>query len=175
MTQRSVFVATCLVCVVVSWHSFWMFDGTEFGAGELAGNSLGGGLLLILAAILVFKYPRAASAIGLLAFVLFSPLYVYLLFPRPFRKVWPGDWSVPTLPRQSFVWNGWWALGILSIALVAVCPSYSSFAASWTAKSPRPESRPSKPTGVGRTEKGTIGGVSVHNPARGPLRTSSVR
>ena len=82
-----------------------MFDGTEFGAGVLAGNSFGGGLLLLLAALLVFRYPRVASAIGLLACLLFPPLYLYLLFPRPFRKVWPGEWSVPALPRESFVWN----------------------------------------------------------------------
>jgi hypothetical protein len=120
MRQRIVFVAACLVCVVVWWHSFWMFDGTEFGAGELAGNSFGGVPLLILSAILVFKYPRAASASALVACVLFPPLDLYLLFPRPFRKVWPGEWSVPTLPRESLVWNGWWVLGILCIGLVAV-------------------------------------------------------
>jgi hypothetical protein len=41
------------------------------------------------------------------------------MFPRPFRQVWPGEWKVLELPRESFIWDGWWAAGILSIGLVA--------------------------------------------------------
>jgi hypothetical protein len=47
------------------------------------------------------------------------PLYVNLVFPRPFRLVWPGKWEVMALPPETFVWNGWWITGITFILLVA--------------------------------------------------------
>ena len=112
-------VAGCLVATAVAWHSFWLYDGTEFGAGELAGNNAGGALLFALAVILAFKFPRVASGSALVACVLSLPLYLYLVFPLPFRKVWPGEWATLEWPRESFVWNRWWALGIISVGLMA--------------------------------------------------------
>ena len=40
-----------------------------------------------LAASLIFKYPRIAAVSGLAAAYLSLPLFVYLVFPRPFRQV----------------------------------------------------------------------------------------
>ena len=101
-----------------------MFGGTEFGSGSLAGDEGLGGLLFILAAILIFKYPRIAPVSGLAAAYLSLPLFVYLVFPRPFRQVFPGNWSVPDLPREKFVWDGWWAAGILlMVGVTCFCSS----------------------------------------------------
>ena len=36
-----------------------MFEGTEFGSGSLAGDEGLGGIVFMLAAILVFKFPQA--------------------------------------------------------------------------------------------------------------------
>jgi hypothetical protein len=64
-----------------------MFDGMEFGAGMLAGNNSVGALLFILTAIVVLRWPRASSATALAACLLSVPLYLYLVFPRPFRTL----------------------------------------------------------------------------------------
>ena len=95
-----------------------MFGGTEFGSGSLAGDEGIGGLLFMLAASLIFKYPRIAAGSGLVASYLSLPLYVYLVFPRPFRQVFRGNWSVPDLPREEFVWDGCWIAGILFMVVV---------------------------------------------------------
>jgi hypothetical protein len=75
-----------------------MFEGTEFGGGRPAGYSDDGAVLFALALILTFKYPRVAAVSALVACVLFLPLYLYLVFPRPFRQVWQGQWKVMALP-----------------------------------------------------------------------------
>lgn len=102
-----------------------MFSGTEFGGGSLAGNKDLGGLLFLLALILILKYPQGAAVSALVGCVLSLPLYLYLVFPRPFRQVWPGRWKALELPRETFVWDGWWITGILSIIFVALICCWS--------------------------------------------------
>jgi hypothetical protein len=96
-----------------------VFEGTEFGSGSLAGDEGLAGFLFMLVASLVFKYPRIAAASGLAASYFSLALFLYLVFPRPFRQVFKGNWSVPELPPERFVWNGWWISGILFIVVVA--------------------------------------------------------
>jgi hypothetical protein len=84
-----------------------VFEGTEFGSGALAGNQVVSAFLFFIALILTFKYQKTASVIALVACYFSLPLYLYLVFPRPCRRVWPGEWSVAYLPREIFVWNGW--------------------------------------------------------------------
>ena len=60
MRQKLLMPAGCLVCAVVCWKSFLVFDGTEFGSGSLAGNQVFASFLFILALALAFKYPRSA-------------------------------------------------------------------------------------------------------------------
>lgn len=119
MSQKLLTAAGCLVGAVVCWRGFLAFEGTEFGSGALAGNQVSATLLYLLALILTFKYPRVAAVSALIACYLSLPLYLYLVFPRPFREVWPGNWSVPYLPRETFVWNAWWITGILVTILLA--------------------------------------------------------
>ena len=119
MKQESLVAACCLVCAAVCWKSFLAFEGTEFGSGSLAGNQIFASLLFVAALVLTFKYPRSAAVSALVACVLSLPLYLYLVFPRPFRRVWPGQWKVRELPSQAFVWDGWWTAGILSVGFAA--------------------------------------------------------
>ena len=119
MRQKLFVAAGCLVCAVVCWKSFLVFDGTEFGSGSLAGNQVLASFLFILALALFFKYPRSAAISALVASVFSLPLYLYLVFPRPFRQVWPGEWKVLEMPRETFIWDGWWITGILFTAFVA--------------------------------------------------------
>jgi len=120
--QKLLLAAGCLVCTVVAWRSFFLFEGTEFGGGSLAGDKDLGGYLFVLALILALKFNRIAAAIALVACVFSLPLYLYLVFPRPFRQVWRGQWKVLVPPQENFVWDGWWITGILCIVFVAsVC------------------------------------------------------
>jgi hypothetical protein len=80
------------------------------------------GLLFLLALALAFKFPRAAAFCALVACLDSLPLYLDLVFPRPFRRLWPGQWYGWDLPRETFVWDGWWIMGIASAVFVAsVC------------------------------------------------------
>jgi len=118
--RQKLFVAVgCLVCAVVCWKGFLVFEGTEFGSGSLAGNQVSASFLFMLALALAFKYPRSAAISALVACVFSLPLYLYLVFPRPFRQVWPGEWKVLEMPREAFVWDGWWITGILFTIFVA--------------------------------------------------------
>ena len=119
MRQKLFVAAGCLVCAAVCWKSFLDFEGDEFGSGTLAGNQVLASFLFILALALAFKYPRSAAISALVACVFSLPLYLYLVFPRPFRQVWPGEWKVLEMPRETFIWDGWWITGILFTVFVA--------------------------------------------------------
>ena len=108
------------MCAVVCWKSFLVFEGTEFGSGALADNQVLATILYLLALILTFKYPRVAAISALTACFFSLPLYLYLVFPRPFRQVWPGRWSVSYLPREKFVPDAWWITGLFVTIFVAV-------------------------------------------------------
>ena len=124
MKAKLLFSAGCSACAAVCWKSALQFDGTEFGGGTLAGNQGISTLLFLLAAVFSFRLARAAYASALISCYFSLPLYLYLVFPRPFRQVWPGEWSNPVLPLEKFVWNGWWITGIVVTTLVgAVCVS----------------------------------------------------
>lgn len=72
----------------------------------------GSGLILfILALLLVFLHLRTAAVSALVASILCLPLYVYFAFPRFFRQVFPGEYSVPL---QAFHWDVWAVVGVLS-------------------------------------------------------------
>ena len=100
MRQKLLFAAACLLCAAICWRSFLRFEGTEFGGGTLAGGSVLTAFLYLLALALVFKYPRAASLIALYSCFESLPLYLYLVFPRPFRQVWPGQWRCSSYPAK---------------------------------------------------------------------------
>ena len=99
-----------------------MFEGTEFGGGSLAGDEGLGAFVFILAASLIFKFPRSAALSGLAATYFSLPLFLYLVFPRPFRQAFTGNWKMIELPREKFIWDGWWIAGILlMLVVVYIC------------------------------------------------------
>jgi hypothetical protein len=116
--QKLILAVGCLMATMVCWRSVLQFEGTEFGGGSLAGDEGIGGLLFLVVPILAFKYSRTAAIVGLIACFVSLPLFLYLVFPRPFRLVWPGQWKVLTSPLDYFVFDGWWIAGIFAIAVV---------------------------------------------------------
>lgn len=120
MRQKLLFVIACLLCAAICWKSYLVFGGTEFGGGTLAGGQIVTIFLYLSAVALTFKYPTAASLVAIYECYESLPLYLYLVFPRPFRQVWPGQWAVLELPREKFVWNGWWITGIVVTIFLAL-------------------------------------------------------
>ena len=117
MQRKLVFAAACFLCMVVYLRSNWIFDGTEFGGGTLCLNNDRGFLAFALALILILRYPAVAAGSALVGCFLSAPLYLYLVFPRPFRQVWGGEWKVQS--PEIFVYEPWWIAGILLISFLA--------------------------------------------------------
>ena len=68
-----------------------MFEGTEFGSGSLAGDEGVGAFVFILAASLIFKYPRSA-------------VWLPLTFPCPCSFTW---YSLARFVRHSLAIGQW--------------------------------------------------------------------
>ena len=119
MIQKLLFGASCVVCAFVCWRSVLRFEGTEFGSGSLAGDEGVGAFVFIVAAALIHKRPRSAALSGLAATYFSLPLFLYLVFPRPFRQVFTGNWTDTRLPPESFSWDGGWIAGIILTVVVA--------------------------------------------------------
>jgi hypothetical protein len=122
---------SCLLCVIAERSYSVGLAGTEFSGGRITGPILDsydvGIVLFVLAALLTFVYPRVAAAAGIGAALMCFPLYFYFTAPGPFRRIFPGEYSVPT--HTNFVWDGRAMFGIVTLAVVtSICVSnLSSF------------------------------------------------
>lgn len=115
--RRTLLFATgCVLCAAIS--SVYQFDveGTEFSAGTFTRHLVRmhdvGNDLFILALIFMFIHSRAAVASALVAAFLCLPLYLYFLYPRPFRRAFPGEYKYWD---DSFHWNSWLISAIVLI------------------------------------------------------------
>lgn len=122
MKKANIWLAgSCLVCAILLWTYGSDLEGTEFSGGRITGpllNAVDLGLILFVAALLLsLFYRRLAAIAALVASLLCLPLYIYLIAPGPFRRVFPGEYSAPTL--SNFVWNRSAMLAILSILVAA--------------------------------------------------------
>jgi len=125
--QELVCAAGCLLCVAVAAKFQFDLDGSEFSGGRVTGRLLtmnfAGLVVFVLALCVVFRHSRAAAVSALVASALCLPLYLYFTVPRLFRRVFPGEYSVPA---QAFGWDLWSIAGILSTVLI-VWLCYRSF------------------------------------------------
>jgi hypothetical protein len=114
-------VAICLVCAILVWRYGDDLGATEFSGGRVTGPLLDvydiGSLLFILAIPLTFFFRRTAAAVTVMASLLCLPLYFYFTAPGPFRRLFPGEYSVPL--ESNFAWTGWAIFGILALAIAA--------------------------------------------------------
>jgi hypothetical protein len=123
-TWKFVQAISCAVCAGIAWLISSGLGETEFSGGRITGpllnlNNLG--ILLFAAAVfLTFLVPRIAAALGITASLISLPLYFYLMAPGPFRRMFPGEYSVPL--QANFVWARWLILGTFAIGVtVSVC------------------------------------------------------
>jgi hypothetical protein len=127
MTMRSsaLQVAGLALVAAVSWYRFLGLDGPEFSGGWLTGPllnlQLGGTLLVTLALLVAFAYPRVSAAMTLAAVPCCLPLHLYFLAPGVFRGLFGGEYSVPM--RSYFEFNSgdfWSVMALFGLALVSL-------------------------------------------------------
>jgi hypothetical protein len=114
--------AGCLLCAAVAWKfSILDLDGMEFSGGTLTGVlltlSIIGSAVFALMVVVTFIHERMAAFGALLASLLCLPLYFYFVAPGFVQRMMPGDYSVRA--QEAFAWNGWAAMGMLTLAIVA--------------------------------------------------------
>lgn len=118
---RYVQAAVCLLCAAVLWKYAFVFAGTEFGEAWLSGTLTKlfdvGFILFVVALILSFLTRRIAAGAMVAASLACIPLYVYLVAPTFFVRLFPRlDWG-DRLPPTGLHWDTWVAAGLLSIAV----------------------------------------------------------
>ena len=117
--QRLWQASICLLCAVVTWWMFLRLEGSEFSGGSVTGPLLdlynSGTLLFVAALVLTFFYLRIAAIIAMAASLVCLPLFLYFTAPGPFRRLFPGEYSVPLQAR--FVWNKFNILGMFILVL----------------------------------------------------------
>jgi hypothetical protein len=116
----------CLVGVFVGLQNTKALNGAEFSGGWLTGPLLSmadiGTALFLLALVVAFGFPRVAAAIGLASSLLCLPLYVYLVAPVPFSRIFGFGHEFKVHPSEGFHWNTWAIAGVLTVAVTAyVC------------------------------------------------------
>lgn len=90
------------------------FGASKFSGGWLAGKILTmadiGALLFLSALVFTVFVPRAGAIVALVAIVLCFPLYLYVVMPGPYKRIFKGEYSVPL--QRGLVWNTWALAGI---------------------------------------------------------------
>lgn len=111
----------CMLCAIVGWVVSDPLGPSEFRGGTVTGPLLAihevSGGLFVLSAVMTFVYRRTAAVIALIACLLSLPLYFYFTAPGVFRRVFPGEYTVPV--RAGFVWDTWAVAGITAVAAAA--------------------------------------------------------
>lgn len=113
--------AACLTCTAVLWIHLDDFGASDFSGGLVARPVFRmcafGSLLFLLVALLTTFLRRTAATIALAATLLSLPLYLYVLMPGPYRRIFKGEYSTPL--RGSLRWDNWAVIGVLSLLFVA--------------------------------------------------------
>jgi hypothetical protein len=128
ISRKVLQAAVCLLCAVAAWNSLEDLTGTELIGGTVTGPMINvaaiAAIVLLLAVIMTFIWPRVAAIGAFVASTLCLPLYVYRTLPRLFRLIFPGSYKGP--PEGSFIWHSWSIIGLFTTVLVAyLC--YRSF------------------------------------------------
>jgi hypothetical protein len=122
LSRQNVWQATAfLACAGVLWLHLGDFGASELSGGWLTGKILTmaeiGALLFLSALVMTVFRPRAGAIIALVASVLSLPIYLYVLMPGPYRRIFRGEYSIPL--QRGFVWNSWAIAGIMTLTFAA--------------------------------------------------------
>jgi hypothetical protein len=105
----------------VLWIYLNDYGAAEFRSGRLTGKLFAmadlGSLLFLAALLLAMFFPRIAAAIVLTASLFCLPIYLYILRPGPYLRIFKVKYSVPL--QRPFVWNNWAVVGVFSLAIAA--------------------------------------------------------
>jgi hypothetical protein len=111
--------ATCLISVILVFRFAVPIEAAEFGGGGVTRHLVDleeiGVLLFVVAIVLSFLYARLASIAAITACFLCLPFYIYFIIPGLFRRILPGEYSIPL--QTYFVWNTWAVIGLFSMVL----------------------------------------------------------
>jgi hypothetical protein len=112
------------ICAILLWRYTSGSEGTELSGGRITGVLLNMAdvaiLLFVIALAASFLKSRLSGVPTLAASLLALPLYAYFIFPGPFRRILPGEYSVPA--TANFVWDASSLAGIIALG-VALCLS----------------------------------------------------
>lgn len=130
--QRLYQIAAYAVCLAISAYMTDLLGPSDFRGGSLTGHlwfsADRGGILLIAAILLAMPLPRIAAAIGMLAALLCIPLYVFLLAPLPFARVFAPHGEFSVRPAPGLHWEPLPLAGLIA-SLVAISISIRALAA----------------------------------------------
>lgn len=116
-------VGAVILCLAPALRSINFLEGAEFSGGHvtapLVSATTTAALVLFVTIPVAFFYRRLAAAMALTAALFCVPIYLYVVFPGAFRRLFGGDYSVPT-PARHF---DDWAVGGLLAVLIAVSVS----------------------------------------------------
>lgn len=113
-----------VLCAVLVWRYNSLLEGTEFSGGRITGALLNMAdiaiPLFVIAFATCFFRSRLSGVISLAASLLALPLYFYFVIPGPFRRIFPGEYSVPA--SANFIWDVSSMIGLIALG-VALCLS----------------------------------------------------
>jgi hypothetical protein len=113
--------AVALICVLVLDKYGTPLEASEFRGARVTGVLLDlyeiGFMMFVIGLFLPFVWRRVAAVSGLVAAFLCSPVFLYGIFPALFRRLFPGDYKVPLLPRLYA--DKWTVFGIVIIAFTS--------------------------------------------------------
>ncbi len=122
VVRAALLAASCLLCTALA-VAYSDLAFIEFGDGALTGPLLKmntyGGLLYSAALILTFVFRRLAAFGALVASLLSIPLYLFLIFPGPFYRIFPIGELKGQRQLPIFVFDRWAVFGILLLAFTA--------------------------------------------------------
>jgi hypothetical protein len=117
--RKLVQIVICVICVVVTFRYTLYLEPTEFSGGRITRPLLeiyhAGNVAFFLAGVLTFVLRRTSAALMILGTLLCLPLYLYFTAPGPFRRLFPGEYSVPL--QANFEWHTLTILGLLALLI----------------------------------------------------------
>ncbi len=117
---------SCFSCSIVLWVRLDSIGASEFRGGSLTGPLFEmadiAGFIFLVALLLTFLNPRFGGVLAIASCLLILPFYFYFVAPALFRRLFPGEYSVPL--QTNFIWDSWAIAGIAIAAFtVMVCIS----------------------------------------------------